>query len=147
MYRSRTRRIAKWTGLVVSVFIIALWVMSFYREIQYITAHYTVWAPRGYLLLDLYGYDLPADTIHGWCVRDANPNYRVCWLPYFFAGPDLSRLMIPFWLPLLATAIPTVWLWRRDRRHPRDHCQWCGYNLMGNVTAVCSECGGEFDRD
>ncbi len=47
---------------------------------------------------------------------------------------------VPLWAPLLAIAIPTAWLWRRDRRHPPGHCQRCGYDLTGNVTGVCSEC-------
>ena len=25
--------------------------------------------------------------------------------------------------------------------YPRGHCQTCGYDLTGNVTGVCSECG------
>jgi hypothetical protein len=27
------------------------------------------------------------------------------------------------------------------RRHPPGHCQACGYNLTGNVSGVCPECG------
>ena len=46
-----------------------------------------------------------------------------------------------FWIPLLALAIPTVWLWWPERRHPPGHCRKCGYDLTGNVTGVCSECG------
>ena len=30
---------------------------------------------------------------------------------------------------------------RRWRRRKRGKCQNCGYNLTGNVTGVCSECG------
>ncbi len=48
----------------------------------------------------------------------------------------------PLWpLPVLV-AIPTAFLWHRDRRrHPPGHCQHCGYNLTGNVSGICSECG------
>ncbi len=53
----------------------------------------------------------------------------------------LSIVTLPFWMPLLAIALPTVWLWRRDSRHPPGHCRKCGYDLTGNVTGVCSECG------
>ncbi len=48
---------------------------------------------------------------------------------------------IPLWLVLLALAGPTVVLWRRDRPIPRGHCRSCGYNLTGNVSGVCPECG------
>jgi len=55
-------------------------------------------------------------------------------------------LAIPFWLPLLLTAIPTAWLWHRDRSVFSclpDHlfCRGCGYDLTGNTSGVCPECG------
>lgn len=28
--------------------------------------------------------------------------------------------------------------------HPPGHCSHCGYNLTGNVSGVCPECGVEF---
>ena len=43
--------------------------------------------------------------------------------------------------------LPTVWLLARLRplvsrlRRPPGTCKRCGYNLTGNVTGVCSECG------
>jgi len=48
---------------------------------------------------------------------------------------------LPLWVPALTFVIPTVLLWYRDRRPPKGHCQNCGYNLTGNVTGVCPECG------
>jgi hypothetical protein len=48
---------------------------------------------------------------------------------------------IPYWMPFLLLAIPTAILWYRDRRPPVGRCQWCGYDLMGNVSGVCPECG------
>jgi predicted Zn-ribbon and HTH transcriptional regulator len=38
--------------------------------------------------------------------------------------------------------IPTAILFRRDRRRfPPSHCQRCGYDLTGNMSGVCPECG------
>ena len=49
---------------------------------------------------------------------------------------------IPLWLPLLIFLIPTLWLWRLDRRHqPPGHCEKCGYNLTANTSGICPECG------
>ncbi len=33
-----------------------------------------------------------------------------------------------------------VWRWRAGRVRP-GHCNHCGYNLTGNVSGVCPECG------
>jgi hypothetical protein len=49
------------------------------------------------------------------------------------------------WLPiLLAVPAPAVWLRRRRRERRRFRaglCGACGYDLTGNVTGVCPECG------
>ena len=52
---------------------------------------------------------------------------------------------IPFWCLFPLAAIPTVILWRRDRGFPPGYCQSCGYDLTGNTTGVCSECGAAAD--
>ena len=31
--------------------------------------------------------------------------------------------------------------WHRRRQPPPGHCQKCGYDLTGNVSGVCPECG------
>jgi len=35
----------------------------------------------------------------------------------------------------------TVFLCWSDRPYPSSCCQFCGYNLTGNVSGICSECG------
>jgi hypothetical protein len=37
--------------------------------------------------------------------------------------------------------------WRRDSRLLKGLCRACGYNLTGNVSGVCSECGVECAGD
>ena len=54
--------------------------------------------------------------------------------------------MMPMWLPLAVfAAYPTIAFIRgpvrRHRRRKRGLCLKCGYDLTGNVTGVCSECG------
>ncbi len=52
--------------------------------------------------------------------------------PHVFRGP--------LWIPALLVAIPSLLLWRRNRKLPKYYCE-CGYNLTGNVSGVCPECG------
>jgi hypothetical protein len=57
-----------------------------------------------------------------------------------------ETLVIPGWFGItLFAAIPTVWFWRK-RKGKRGGCLNCGYNLTGNVSGVCPECGTPVDR-
>ncbi len=62
----------------------------------------------------------------------------------WWTNPDIIW-SLPLWIPLLITAVPTFILWRRDRI-PHGHCQRCGYDLTGNVSGRCPECGKEITR-
>lgn len=57
-----------------------------------------------------------------------------------------TRLTIPLWGPfILAAAYPTIFLvknvYRRRHRRKKGLCLKCGYDLTGNVSGICSECG------
>ena len=61
---------------------------------------------------------------------------------------DGIEIYTPMWLWCLLLLAPTVWLWWRDRRRVSpDHCQKCGYDLTGNVSGVCPECGSTIKRE
>jgi hypothetical protein len=54
---------------------------------------------------------------------------------------------LPGWMILLVGAAPTGWLWWRDhRRIPPGDCRKCGYNLTGNASGRCPECGEAVPR-
>ena len=67
--------------------------------------------------------------------------------------PELGKrkffLTVPLWavrtLLLLFCLYPTIAFvrgpYRRHRRRKRGLCLTCGYNLTGNVSGVCPECG------
>jgi hypothetical protein len=63
------------------------------------------------------------------------------WMPRFRHGPWFTSVFIPLWCLAVVVAIPTAFLWWRDRRIPRGRCQHCGYDLTGNVSGRCPECG------
>jgi hypothetical protein len=52
----------------------------------------------------------------------------------------MTIIGIPFWMPaaLLCLAAGIAFLVPRRRR---DGCVTCGYNLIGNVSGRCPECG------
>lgn len=81
---------------------------------------------RAGVLVDFQFPDLDLDTAPFFRMRD---------------GWFLGRL--PLWIPLLLSAVPTVWLWMRVRQTARGLCRTCGYDLRGLNEAIsrCPECG------
>ncbi len=65
-------------------------------------------------------------------------------MPYWYAEwhPTGIAVQIPLWLILIAAMLPyaTVKLARHFKRNP-NACRHCGYDLTGNVSRICSECG------
>ena len=70
-----------------------------------------------------------------------HPRFKFRW-PGIETPGRTTIVRVPLWLPLAAFSIPTFILWRRVRRViPPGHCPRCGYDLTGNTSGVCSECG------
>lgn len=63
------------------------------------------------------------------------------WWPYLYDGHAQWQVFVPLWLPAGVLALPTFILWWRDCRHAEGNCPYCGYDLTGNVSGVCPECG------
>jgi len=65
--------------------------------------------------------------------------------PYWKKFQSTVFLDIPLWLVLFVFgAYPALALSKhiiRRRSRKRDHCLKCGYNLAGNTSGVCPECG------
>ena len=56
-------------------------------------------------------------------------------------------VVLPLWLPFLCFAIPTILVGRSNaRRKAPRFCRRCGYNLTGNVSGRCPECGSPVTR-
>ena len=149
--RSRTRWILKWVGLVGCGVLTAVWLGMLGRYVEYWS-----WDGRRHLLAVYmppggfgFRYEIgnnprPSLSGHGWR-SNRKPMFPTDgWLPrYGLAGKAWPNawLYCPAWCLILVLAIPTGILWYRDRRPPRGHCQQCGYDLTGNVTGICPECG------
>lgn len=63
----------------------------------------------------------------------------------------IVTFVTPAWLPAPLFAAYPLWCfyrgpWRRRRRKAKGQCLRCGYDLTGNVTGVCSECGATIER-
>ena len=86
----------------------------------------------------------------GFCVKDTIAKRSMGSTPRPYRR--LRKIQIPL-LPacILFAAYPTILFIRgpvrRYRRRRKGLCLKCGYNLTGNVSGVCPECGGPIGDD
>lgn len=149
--RFRIRRIAKWTGLVLCVAILLAWGASGQWAVFWVWSdgvNTRTWAIfRGRIVIQYPA--APIGDPPGWHVerlvyeslvdrlRPGPPGPHIL----HWNIPPVTFLHIPLWIPLVLLGVSTALLWWRDRRPPRGHCRTCGYNLTGNTSGVCPECG------
>ncbi len=152
MSRSRTRRIAKWVGTASCGLLLLFLLLGNWRTFWWIGKTEVLQLGKGGFCAGWWSEDAHApesirrQLISSHVQRHSFSTHR--WsFDYLISAEDqaMDWLNLPLWIPFVLIAIPTVWLWRRDRRHPPGHCQRCGYDLTGNVTGVCSECAAKVE--
>ncbi len=164
--RRKFRDLLCWGGLAVTVLLAVAWVVSVYRGVRWVGSTWTagvgegaVWAYGDGVAHNIdvvlfgYGYELwvgqPGERKYGLSLpRITIDPPRRTWADgrhHVFVHDVRAyswSVAVPFWLPFAVCAGPTAYLWwRRGRRIPPGHCRNCGYNLTGNVSGRCSECG------
>lgn len=88
--------------------------------------------PKGF---EIHMADFSSANISTWLSRFG------FFLPDFSVAKNYYFMRIPFPLLMIAVAVPTVLFWRRTRPKNAGHCSKCEYDLTGNTTGVCPECG------
>ena len=154
MKRPRPKAVLKWSGLSLCTLIFAAWLASrwAFAAVTYRQGE-RVWAAqvqrgRAWLAWQRRRGALHADWPEGWSAS-AGPNRagesrwdlrldRSYWSAGFSA---FHHIDVPLVLPFLLLGAPTAWLFYRDRRRVPGACATCGYDLVGNTTGVCPECG------
>jgi hypothetical protein len=139
----RKGRTLKWAGLILSQLIAILGFVSFAWAWEGAVSNTFLTLNRGLLGC------VRAQGIQGICpqwrfgraegIGDA-PIFK----PVYGSLSALGEFYVvaPLWMLFLIAALPTAFLWWLDRRRiPLGHCQKCGYNLTGNVSGICPECG------
>ncbi len=146
-HRSRAWHVLKWVGLAISVLLALPYALSG-RRLQWtqLEGGRSIRMHNGYIQ---YGW-----TSGG--VRHGRPFYRegqrfrvsrvpfwpvLLWPPVQVFGTSPRAIRVMTWVPFLVVMTPTAFLWYRDCLTPPGHCQDCGYDLTGNVSGRCPECG------
>ncbi len=144
------RRVAKWAGSLLSMLIAAAWAGSTLYEVRrsdpgpgrglaWVALNNGTVVARWITDADWNSWLQPGAS---WSIQSRPDRYSVSFLwPRFERGVDGIRVAAPLWVPLAVFALPTAWLFWRDRRPRPGHCT-CGYDLAGLAAgAACPECG------
>jgi hypothetical protein len=128
-------------SVVLTLALLVLWIASMLVRVGVREAGWIVLLQRGCV----YVWTQPATADAGWGFAWQPSAPR--WLPNAFPGMTARgsavwRGWLPLWIPLVLVATPTgfsLWLARRPRGPGR--CAGCGYDLTGNQSGHCPECG------
>jgi hypothetical protein len=66
---------------------------------------------------------------------------KLYWTPRQTSLRGGQLLLVPLWIPLLPAAVLTMFVWHRGKPAPPNGCSACRYDLTGNTSGVCPECG------
>lgn len=131
-------------GFGLSALIVVTWAVTLWVGVTADTRHF-----HGGIGGGGFGFSVLAPTVSSEPgVSTWFPN-TVQWMPEAHRHPyrDVDFYMfIPFWCPLVVLLVPTLILFRRVRAKPPGCCRSCGYDLTGNTTGTCPECGAR-DRN
>jgi hypothetical protein len=86
--------------------------------------------------------------------RDGKPlraTFEVCWKktwsaaslwPVLRLGASGSRVTLPLWAaPVMLVGLAGLAWWRKSGNFGQNQCPQCAYDLTGNVSGICPECG------
>ena len=136
----------KWFGTICSVSILALWLSSGgYWVYLSDGKRVTLYIVGGVLKATVY----PAPGIKATPAASGrkpfalHPGHLPSWRPFRLWEFGPNTLQLPLSVVFAATFVPTLffWLWALRRRVPQGHCRTCGYDLTGNTSGICPECG------
>lgn len=146
----RARRLVKWIGTVVCMaLLVAALVCVRWEHIGITDRESWHVALRGG---HFYGAFSPIFQFapERFMIGSAHKSWRQAWTswndqgfwPRYQYDSDMKAIVLPLWIPFFLIGIPTALLWRIDRRRTRSgRCTTCGYDLTGNVSGRCPECG------
>ena len=174
--RSRFRRILKWASVAATTLVLVLWVAAASITTKWVHLHHRDGSCSAFTFAfhrDAFAVGsiahAPSHAAKSWpgcCNFDwgANSDNWRRRLPVSnrlgrsplrlvsqVSGPHWNHRFVFFrpWLLAAVVGFPTALLISFDRRRriPPGHCQTCGYNLTGNLSGICPECGEPCDTD
>ena len=139
----RKRRNVKWVGAAACALLLCGWIGTFWSAFGYQAPTVAVNLSVGCFEVSVYPKEGNATQTQGWFA--AWQPYQAFWLPKLIHGRFITsrttHVFVPLWIPLVLVAAATILAFRFDRRFAPGHCQMCDYDLRGDFSAGCPECG------
>jgi hypothetical protein len=144
-------RVRKWVARILSMLFLAsivLWAASYLR-FHYRTSStlYNSQAGGVQILHVSTPWKQDCDMItyrRGWSYL-GHRDFNTRWWVSLRTGAGYWMIYVPFWMPAVLFGASSLYVYRPYRRYKRRKrlglCLSCGYNLTGNESGVCSECG------
>lgn len=158
--------VAKWTGLVVSISIVLIWALSLRpgTAFVYSAKQSAIIIDNGVIVL-LHHSHVKGTQFAGGFSLDSEPelsrqkreqdhrlwnhsvraylglNWPTIAKESDGGGDTRWEICIHLWIIFFLVIVITGFLWHRRRSFSLGQCRRCGYNLTGNVSGRCSECG------
>jgi hypothetical protein len=136
--RSRRLRRAKQTVLTLGIALAALCIPA---QVRYTGPYWLVRVGAGEIVVE--GAHLSGQR--GWEATFNWPNIRDqidALLPTFYLTRVPKLIELPLWGPLALCLLAYLLLvWYSHRTTPTGKCRNCGYDLQGNRSGRCPECG------
>jgi len=165
------RSVVLCSGLLACLLCLAVWVLSIWVGVKYVDEWFSLGVARSrihFVCFEGSAPDRRAFVLNhvkggaGWSIGSVFRSSRwrqresvfdelgLSWIdtlesgPLWFGGARINQrvIAIPIWMPITIAATGTfVLYWTGRGRRPVGHCADCGYNLTGNVSGRCPECG------
>jgi len=136
--RKYRHRPSFWIALGAFSVFFAAWIVTERHRLYYQWGPYEIEAFRSYVTLKAGR----ANQGYSFCLRPLPA------LPQYGFDDDVSFVRVPLWMLWLPIGILGLVLRFRDRATPTGAmCARCGYDLRGNVSGRCPECGTVVERD
>lgn len=137
-------RLCRWVGFVASAAVALLWLGSHFVRYSYVNAPVDRWVHvSGGNVLLLHAPQMWWSPMKpGHSLRLETSRFALDGVDFSRgATPDIWGVTIPLWLPFLLVACPTVIAWRHRSPAAEGQCINCRYDLTGNRSGRCPECG------
>ncbi|HNO78676.1 MAG TPA: hypothetical protein PKN33_11505 [Phycisphaerae bacterium] len=128
---------ARWMVLLLCVLLACAWWISRRNRFTYSTRHWD-WTLQAGCFEVTYDATPPYDVIY----RPPPLPTKTQWWPDLKFDYSKSRISLPAWMLLLPLSAATYWL-SQYKPVRAMQCVHCRYDLTGNVSGVCPECGSD----